>query len=87
VQKLSAIAGGEGGRRRPDGSGAFGKRSGSVGGAGRPPGPHCGHETEAPQARAGLAVARQAAVLQAALWGVVVGLVAWHWWDRWRPLR
>ena len=29
---------------------------------------------------AGLTVARQAAVLQAALWGVVVGLVVWHYW-------
>jgi hypothetical protein len=38
-------------------------------------------------APAGLTVARQAAVLQAALWGVVVGLVAWHWWSRWRPLQ
>ena len=34
-------------------------------------------------ARAGLTVARPAAFLQAALWGVVVGLVVWHWW-RWR---
>ena len=38
-------------------------------------------------APAGLTVARQAAVLQAALWGVVVGLVAWHGWSRWRPLQ
>ena len=38
-------------------------------------------------AHAGLTLARQAAFLQAALWGVVVGLVAWHWWSRWRPLR
>ena len=37
-------------------------------------------------AHAGLTVARQAAFLQAALWGVVVGLVEWHWWRRWRPL-
>ena len=29
---------------------------------------------------AGLTVARQAALLQAALWGVVVGLVVWHYW-------
>ena len=29
---------------------------------------------------AGLTVARQAAFLQAALWGVVVGLVVWHYW-------
>ena len=29
---------------------------------------------------AGLTVARPAAFLQAALWGVVVGLVVWHWW-------
>jgi hypothetical protein len=33
---------------------------------------------------AGLTVARPAAFLQAALWGVVVGLVVWHWW---RTLR
>ena len=38
-------------------------------------------------AHAGLTVARQAAFLQAALWGVVVGLVVWHWWSRWRPLQ
>ena len=38
-------------------------------------------------AHAGLTVARQAAVLQAALWGVVAGLLAWHWWHRWRPRR
>jgi hypothetical protein len=31
-------------------------------------------------APAGLTVARPAAFLQAALWGVVVGLVVWHWW-------
>jgi hypothetical protein len=31
-------------------------------------------------AHAGLTVARPAAVLQAALWGVVVALVVWHWW-------
>jgi hypothetical protein len=35
-------------------------------------------------AHAGLAVARQASVLQAALWGVVAGLVVWHSWWRWR---
>ena len=29
---------------------------------------------------AGLTVARPAAFLQAALWGVVTGLVLWHWW-------
>ena len=29
---------------------------------------------------AGLTVARQAALLQAALWGVVLALVVWHWW-------
>jgi hypothetical protein len=29
---------------------------------------------------AGLPVARQAAVLQVALWGVVVSLVVWHSW-------
>jgi hypothetical protein len=29
---------------------------------------------------AGLTVACQAAVLQAALWGVVLGLVVWHFW-------
>jgi hypothetical protein len=33
---------------------------------------------------AGLTVARPAAFLQAALWGVVVALVVWHWW---RTLR
>jgi hypothetical protein len=33
---------------------------------------------------AGLTVARQAAFLQAALWGVVAGLLLWHWWPR-RP--
>jgi hypothetical protein len=35
-------------------------------------------------AHAGLTVARQAAVLQAALWGVVAGLLVWHSWWRWR---
>ena len=30
---------------------------------------------------AGLTVARPAAFLQAALWGVVVALVVWHWWQ------
>jgi hypothetical protein len=35
-------------------------------------------------AHAGLTVARQAAVLQAALWGVVAGLVVWHYWWSWR---
>jgi hypothetical protein len=38
-------------------------------------------------APAGLTVARPAALLQAALWGVVVGLVAWHGWSLWRRLR
>ena len=38
-------------------------------------------------APAGLTVARQAAVLQAALWGVVAGLVGWHSWWRRRRLR
>jgi hypothetical protein len=28
---------------------------------------------------AGVTVARQAAFLQAALWGVVLGLLVWHW--------
>ena len=29
---------------------------------------------------AGLTVARPAAFLQAALWGVVAALLVWHWW-------
>ena len=29
---------------------------------------------------AGLTVARPAAFLQAARWGVMVALVVWHWW-------
>jgi hypothetical protein len=29
---------------------------------------------------AGFTVARQASLLQAALWGIVAGLVAWHCW-------
>jgi hypothetical protein len=35
-------------------------------------------------AHAGRAVARPAAVLQAALWRVVVDLVGWQWWHWWR---
>jgi hypothetical protein len=39
-------------------------------------------------APAGLTVARPAALLQAALWGVVAGLVGWHsWWSRRRRVR
>ena len=30
---------------------------------------------------AGLTVGHQAALVQAALWGVVAGLVAWHFWQ------
>ena len=35
-------------------------------------------------APAGVTIARQAAFLQTVLWGVVAGLLLWHWWPR-RP--